>query len=176
MLDRSAARILAEADLIVPNRSRRGGAARRRRDHRGLRDAHPLVLSVMGGAVIFTGQLLPLLASRWISTTCTSPATATPPPAASESGSSSRAPPLPAARCWWWMTSSTRASRWPPLKRRLLEQGAKDCPIAVFADKELGREKPVPADFVGVRLPNRYVFGLAWTSRAPGATCRRCMR
>ena len=27
-----------------------------------MRDSHPLVLSVMGGAVIFSGQLLPLLA------------------------------------------------------------------------------------------------------------------
>jgi len=30
---------------------------------------------------------------------------------------------------------------------------------AVFADKNLGRSKPVAADFVGVQLPNRYVFG-----------------
>jgi hypoxanthine phosphoribosyltransferase len=30
---------------------------------------------------------------------------------------------------------------------------------AVFAEKELGRAKPIAADFVGLRLPNRYVFG-----------------
>jgi hypoxanthine phosphoribosyltransferase len=41
-----------------------------------LADANPLVLAVMGGAVVFTGQLLPQLASRWISTTCMSRATA----------------------------------------------------------------------------------------------------
>jgi len=29
----------------------------------------------------------------------------------------------------------------------------------VFADKDLGKQKPVAADFVGVTLPNRYVFG-----------------
>jgi hypoxanthine phosphoribosyltransferase len=30
---------------------------------------------------------------------------------------------------------------------------------AVFAEKDLGRDKPIAADFVGLRLPNRYVFG-----------------
>jgi hypoxanthine phosphoribosyltransferase len=29
----------------------------------------------------------------------------------------------------------------------------------VFADKDLGRDKPVKADFVGCVVPNRYVFG-----------------
>jgi hypothetical protein len=29
----------------------------------------------------------------------------------------------------------------------------------VFADKDLGRKKPVKADFVGITVPNRYVFG-----------------
>jgi hypoxanthine phosphoribosyltransferase len=29
----------------------------------------------------------------------------------------------------------------------------------VFADKDIGRAKPVAADFVGVTVPNRYVFG-----------------
>jgi hypoxanthine phosphoribosyltransferase len=31
--------------------------------------------------------------------------------------------------------------------------------FAVFADKRTGREKPVAADFVGVEVPDRYVFG-----------------
>jgi hypoxanthine phosphoribosyltransferase len=30
---------------------------------------------------------------------------------------------------------------------------------AVFAEKNTGRAKPIAADFVGIRLPNRYVFG-----------------
>jgi hypoxanthine phosphoribosyltransferase len=29
----------------------------------------------------------------------------------------------------------------------------------VFADKDIGKQKSVAADFVGVTLPNRYVFG-----------------
>ena len=43
--------------------------------------------------------------------------------------------------------------------RRLRAQGASDVLSAVFADKNLGRSKPIAADFVGVHLPNRYVFG-----------------
>ena len=45
------------------------------------------------------------------------------------------------------------------IKERLLAEGAADCLVAVLAEKDLGRAKPVAADFVGVRLPNRYVFG-----------------
>ena len=43
--------------------------------------------------------------------------------------------------------------------RRLRQQGASEVLSAVFADKDIGRGKPISADFVGVRLPNRYVFG-----------------
>jgi hypoxanthine phosphoribosyltransferase len=45
------------------------------------------------------------------------------------------------------------------ISQRLLEQGASEVLCAVFADKNLGRAKPIAADFVGVHLPNRYVFG-----------------
>ena len=37
--------------------------------------------------------------------------------------------------------------------------GARTVLSAVFADKAIGRPKPVAADFVGVTVPNRYVFG-----------------
>jgi len=30
---------------------------------------------------------------------------------------------------------------------------------AVLVDKDLGRAKPATADFVGVKLPNRYLIG-----------------
>jgi hypoxanthine phosphoribosyltransferase len=45
------------------------------------------------------------------------------------------------------------------ITKRLLAQGATEVLSAVFADKNLGRAKPISADFVGVHLPNRYVFG-----------------
>lgn len=45
------------------------------------------------------------------------------------------------------------------IHKKLKEMGARTVLSAVFADKEIGRERPVSADFVGVRVPNRYVFG-----------------
>ena len=45
------------------------------------------------------------------------------------------------------------------VKQKLLEAGANRVWCAVFAEKDTGRAKPVKADFVGVHLPNRYVFG-----------------
>ena len=30
---------------------------------------------------------------------------------------------------------------------------------AVFADKDIGRAKPIVPDFIGLTLPNRFVFG-----------------
>ena len=38
-------------------------------------------------------------------------------------------------------------------------EAARDCLIAVLTEKEIGTPKPVDADFVGLRLPDRYVFG-----------------
>ena len=43
--------------------------------------------------------------------------------------------------------------------KRLIEMGAREVLSAVFADKDIGRTKPIKADFVGVTVPNRYVFG-----------------
>ncbi len=45
------------------------------------------------------------------------------------------------------------------VREKLLAAGAREVYCAVLADKDIGRAKPVSADFVGVRLPNRYVFG-----------------
>ena len=155
-----AQKIFDEADLLV-SAQEASEAVRRVAGEiaAALRGAHPLVLSVMGGAVIFTGQLLPLLdfplefdylhVTRYGDTTT-------------------------GGELSWIVAPRTAIAGRTVLvvddildegitlaavKRRLLEQGAQDCRIAVFADKDFGREKPVRADFVGVRLPNRYVFG-----------------
>jgi hypoxanthine phosphoribosyltransferase len=45
------------------------------------------------------------------------------------------------------------------IEKRLKEMGAERVLAGVFADKDLGRAKPVKADFVGITVPNRYVFG-----------------
>jgi hypoxanthine phosphoribosyltransferase len=45
------------------------------------------------------------------------------------------------------------------IRRRVLEAGAGSFHAAVFADKDIGKKKPIAADFTGITLPNRYVFG-----------------
>lgn len=45
------------------------------------------------------------------------------------------------------------------VKQALLELGAKEVLLAVFCEKELSKPKPIKADFVGVTVPDRYVFG-----------------
>ena len=53
---------LQQAELIVSEEEVKAAVARVAREiNTVLADQHPLVLSVMGGAVVFTGQLLPLL-------------------------------------------------------------------------------------------------------------------
>jgi hypoxanthine phosphoribosyltransferase len=51
------------------------------------------------------------------------------------------------------------------IRERLLAAGALEVRIAVFADKQLPREKPLAADFVGVKVPDRYVFGFGMDLR-----------
>jgi hypoxanthine phosphoribosyltransferase len=45
------------------------------------------------------------------------------------------------------------------IRAKVLERGAASISIAVLAEKDLGRAKPAVADFVGLRIPNRFVFG-----------------
>ncbi len=45
------------------------------------------------------------------------------------------------------------------VKERLLEMGAAEVVLAVFADKDIGKAKPVKADYVGLTLPNKFVVG-----------------
>lgn len=43
--------------------------------------------------------------------------------------------------------------------RVLKHLGAKQCKLAVLIDKDLGKSKPICADFVGYSAPNKYLFG-----------------
>ncbi len=161
-----AQRILDEADLVVSARAA-AAAVQRMADEisAALRETHPLVLSVMGGAVVVTGQLLPQLAfpldfdylhvTRYGDTTTGGELSWIVAPRAAIAG-----------RTLLVVDDILdEGITLAAVRRRLLEQGAKDCRIAVFADKDIGRAKPVVADFVGVRLPNRYVFGFGMDVR-----------
>ncbi|MDP1985260.1 MAG: hypoxanthine-guanine phosphoribosyltransferase, partial [Sulfuritalea sp.] len=124
-----------------------------------LADANPLVLAVMGGAVVFTGQLLPQLVF----------------PLDFDYLHVTRYGDVTTGGQLEWIVKprSDVAGRvvlvvddildegvtMAEVVRRLRQQGASEVLSAVFADKNLGRAKPVAADFVGIHLPNRYVFG-----------------
>ncbi|HUY03286.1 MAG TPA: hypoxanthine-guanine phosphoribosyltransferase [Rhodocyclaceae bacterium] len=119
----------------------------------------PLVLAVMSGAVVFAGQLLPLLpfpldfdylhASRYDGAT---------------GGGALRWLVEPrehlAGRTLLVVDDILDAGiTLAAIRERLLARGAATVYTAVLVEKELGREKPVAADFVGLRLPDRYLFG-----------------
>ena len=124
-----------------------------------LATVNPLVLSVMSGAMVFTGQLLPLLrfplTLDYLHLTRYGDAL---------SGGGIK---------WKVFPAATLAGRvvlvlddildeghtLVEIRRRVLETGARQFYAAVFADKDLGKPKPIAADFVGIKVPNRYVFG-----------------
>jgi len=45
------------------------------------------------------------------------------------------------------------------IRRRVLEMGATRFLCAVFCEKLINKSKPIAADFVGISVPDRYVFG-----------------
>ena len=156
----SARKLLAEADLLC-SAEEAASAVRRVAGEIAarLQDANPLVLAVMGGAVVFTGHLLPQLSFPldfdYLHVTRYGEVTV-------------------GGRLQWVVEPRTAVAdrtvlvvddvldegvTMAEIIKRLREQGAAEVLSAVFAEKELGREKPVAADFVGVHLPNRYVFG-----------------
>jgi len=124
-----------------------------------LADDNPLVLSVMGGAVVFTGQLLPLLRFPleydYLHLTRYGDAT-------TGGRTEWKAFPLEAVAGRVVLVVDDildEGYTMAEIRTRILAAGARRCYCAVFADKDIGKSKPIAADFVGVRLPNRYVFG-----------------
>jgi hypoxanthine phosphoribosyltransferase len=121
--------------------------------------AFPLVLGVMGGAVVFTGQLLPQLAfplefdyihvSRY-----------------GDDDQGGRV-------VWKVIPRPNVAGRTiivlddildegetlAHVKQRLLDMGAAEVILVVFADKAIKRSKPVKADIVGLSIPDKFVVG-----------------
>jgi hypoxanthine phosphoribosyltransferase len=161
MLSNLQARTLLEEAELIRSADEVQAAVRRVSDaiNATLADQHPLVLSVMGGAVVFTGQLLPLLdfpldcdylqVSRY--------------------GNHKQGGEL------HWKVAPRENVRGKvvlvvddildegetlyAIKQRVMELGATKFYSAVFAEKNNGKDKPIRADFVGMELPKRFVFG-----------------
>lgn len=125
---------------------------------RDLSERYPLVLPIMGGAVVFSGKLLPLLAFPldfdYIHIT-------------------RYGDKLQGGQFRWLREPQNVAGRdvlvlddildeghtLNAVKQHILAAGAASCRTAVFADKQIGKSKPVAADYVGLTVPDRYVFG-----------------
>jgi hypoxanthine phosphoribosyltransferase len=124
-----------------------------------LAEAYPLVLAVMGGAVVFAGQILPLLrfpldfdyihASRYGSAT-------------RGAGIDWRVTPPDGLRGRSVLVlddildgGETMAA----IRARVLELGAREFHCAVLVEKLLDTAKPIAPDFVGLKIADRFVFG-----------------
>lgn len=124
-----------------------------------LADKNPLVLCVMTGGVIFCGQLLPKLdfpldfdylhATRY-------------------------GPETQGGKISWRMAPWTSVKdrvvlvvddildegvTLAAVKESLTRLGAAEVLLAVFTNKENGKKKPILADFCGLTVPDRFVFG-----------------
>jgi hypoxanthine phosphoribosyltransferase len=126
---------------------------------RKLGKSYPLVLAVMGGAVVFAGQILPLLrfpldfdyihASRYGVMT-------------RGAGIEWRVSPSQLAKGRAVLVLDDildHGETMNAIRNRLLELGAHGFHCAVLVEKILATPKPIKPDFVGLRIPDRFVFG-----------------
>jgi hypoxanthine phosphoribosyltransferase len=124
-----------------------------------LREAYPVVLVVMGGAVVFAGQLLPRLrfpldldyvhATRYGSAT-------------QGGGIAWRVNPPEGVRGRAVLVLDDILDGGQTLRAirdELKALGATQVLCAVLVEKILAVPKPITADFVGLRIPDRFVFG-----------------
>ena len=126
---------------------------------RALGKRYPLVLAVMGGAVVFAGQILPKLrfpldfdyvhASRY---------------GAATRGAGIewrvRPPELVKGRAVLVLDDILdHGETMAAIRKGLLELGSATVHCAVLVEKKLNHAKPIKADFVGLQIPDRFVFG-----------------
>jgi hypoxanthine phosphoribosyltransferase len=123
-----------------------------------LADENPLVLCVMKGAVVFAGQLLPLLkfpigfdylhATRYRNQT-----------RGGELHWEFFPPGVAGRQVLVLDDILDEGHTLAAIRDRCLEEGATGFYSAVLLEKILPQEKPIAADFVGLQVPDRYVFG-----------------
>lgn len=157
---RAAWEILRASDLLLDAAAVRAALARLA-DEITLRCSErvPLVVAVMGGGVVFTGQLLAMLrfplefdyvhATRYRGAT---------------RGGEIEWKVLPRTsvrdRCVLVLDDILdEGHTLAAIRDRFFADGAREVLSAVFCEKDLGHAKPIRADFVGLTVPDRYVFG-----------------
>lgn len=124
-----------------------------------LQDLSPIVLTVMNGGLYFAGQLLPKLnfpmeqdyvqASRYQNGTQGKEITWRTEPPSQIKG-----------RVVLLLDDILdEGHTLVAIRDKCLALGAFDVKVAVLTEKELNHSKPIKADYVGLKLPNRYVFG-----------------
>jgi hypoxanthine phosphoribosyltransferase len=124
-----------------------------------LSGANPLVLCVMTGATVFAGKLLPMLrfplefdyvqATRYYNRTHGEDIVWKMSPGENVRG-----------RTVLLLDDILdEGHTLHAVREECLRAGAASVSIAVLTEKETGRDKPVRADFVGLTVPDRYVFG-----------------
>ncbi|MEN9784129.1 MAG: hypothetical protein RJA24_1472 [Pseudomonadota bacterium] len=128
------------------------------------KSARPLALVVMRGGLIFAGHLLPLLrfpvdidyvdATRYGAST-----------RGGELNWRAAIPEVTGRVVLLIDDILDEGLTLAAVRKTLLDAGAEEVLIAVFAEKDLPNAKPVKADFVGITLPNRYVFGFGMDVR-----------
>ena len=151
---------LENSDLVASAQDVEAAVARLAGEIAGrLGGAYPLVLAVMGGAVVFAGQLLPRLRFPmdfdYVHITRYGAATE-------------------GARIEWRVAppAGTRGRTvlvlddildgghtMAAIREELINLGAASFQCAVLVEKMLARRKPIRADFVGLTIPDRFVFG-----------------
>ena len=152
--------MLAEAELIHCETTVQTALARLAGEISAhLEDRYPLVLCVMIGGVIFCGQLLVKLNFPldfdYLHATRYGPDT--------QGGKISwRVAPWTSVKGRTVLVVDDILDEGITLaavKESLLSLGAAEVLTAVFADKLNGKDKPLAADFVGLTVPDRFVFG-----------------
>jgi hypoxanthine phosphoribosyltransferase len=158
--DRNPKQILAESEIIYSAEEVTGAINDLASSiNNSLAGTLPLVMCVMGGAVVFSGQLLPKLNF----------------PLEFDYVQASRYHNQTSGQQLVWKVEPTKnvlgrtvlllddildeGHTLAAIKVKCLAQGAKEVIIAVLVEKVLNKTKPITADFVGLTVPERYVFG-----------------
>ena len=161
MLSRQDAQAaLNNSEIIFSEQEVQAAVARMAQEiNAAMAELHPLVLSVMGGAVVFTGQLLPLLnfpldfdyvhVSRYGN---------------SQQGGEMKWKVAPQENVRGRVVLVVddildEGETLHAVRQRVMALGATKFYSAIFADKLNGKIKPIHADFVGLEVPDRFVFG-----------------